>query len=243
MYLVFNFTSTKTEITLQGEFHGWDIWAEEVEKVAGNRPVVFASSYQLPSKYIYYSGKEGFSFNYMRYRRNQFDLRNTEVELMDKKVLFVNSNPMIVLSDEIVYPLPSIDSTKIMGKWWYHTSIENYRSYNFLPIEIDLVTEEFPSSSEVKIPIKIINPLGKPITIKHEEGDSWLTVSFLQNGTVISYQEVEDISNLQIDQSYKTTLHTRIPDKPGKYNLWVSIRSGWFPPGLNSRLKKVEVTD
>ncbi len=243
VYLMFNFTAHKTELTLQQEFHGWDVWAGEVEKIAGDRPVVFTSSYQLPSKYIYYSRKDGFTFNYLRYRKNQYDLRNTEVELMDKKVLFMNSDPMIILNDEIVFWLPAVDSTKIMGSWWYHTTIENYRSYNFLPIEIDLKTLDFQASSEIEIPIELLNPLSEPLTIKQAEGDSWLTVSFVQHGTVVKYEEVENISNLKIDKSYKTVLHATAPDKPGKYNLWVSIRSGWFPPGLNSRLKKVKISE
>jgi hypothetical protein len=243
VYLVFPFTSGKSELTLQQEFHGWDVWAQEVEKIAGERPVVFTSSYQLPSKYIYYARKDAFTFNYIRYRKNQFDLNKTEIRLMDKKVLFVNSNPMIILNDEIKYPLPRLDSARIMGSWWYYTSIEQYRSYNFIPIEVDLKASEFPASSSIEIPVELINPLDKALTLQQQEGNTWLAVSFLQNGTVINYQEVQDISNLEIDKSYKTVLHIKAPEKPGKYKLWVSIRSGWFPPGLNSRLKKVEVTD
>jgi len=243
VYLVFNFTEKKTELTLQQEFHGWDTWAGELEQIADNRPVVFASSYQMPSKYIYYSRKDAFTFNYMRYRKNQFDLNKTEIKLMDKAVLFVNSKPMIILNDEIDYPLPRIDSARIMGKWWYYSFINQYRSYNFLPIENNLKASEFAASSSIEIPIEIFNPLDKPLSIKQEEGDSWLTVSFVQHGTVIKYEEVENISNLKIDKTYKTVLHAQTPDKAGKYNLWVSIRSGWFPPGLNSRLKKVKITE
>ena len=243
VYLVFNFTTAKTELTLQQEFHGWDIWANEVEKIAGDRPVVFASSYQSPSKYIYYSRKDAFTFNYMRYRKNQFDLNNTEVKLMDKEVLFMYSEPTIKLNEEINYPLPRMDSSLIMGKWWYYTFINHYRSYNFVPIEVDMEATEFPVSSSIEIPIELINPLGEQLIIKQEEGETWLTVSFVQHGTVMKYEEVENISNLKIDKSHKTVLYAKTPDKAGKYNLWVSIRSGWFPPGLNSRLKKVEITE
>ena len=243
IYLVFNFTAHKTELTLQQEFHGWDVWAEEVEKIAGDRPVVFASSYQKPSKYTYYARKESFTFNYMRYRKNQFDIMNTEIGLLDKEVLFVNNDPVVILSDEVVFPLPHVDSAKIMGSWWYYTSIEHYRSYNFLQIEVNLETSEFPLSTEIEIPIELFNPLNKPLAITQSEGDSWLTVSFLQNGKVISYQEVEDISNRSVDKSYQTVLKAVTPDKAGKYNLWVSIRSGWFPPGLNSKLFELKITE
>ncbi len=42
------------EHALQGEFHGWDKWAEEVEELAGDRPVVFTNSYQKAAKYLFY---------------------------------------------------------------------------------------------------------------------------------------------------------------------------------------------
>ncbi|MCF6169703.1 MAG: glycosyltransferase family 39 protein [Bacteroidales bacterium] len=242
LYLVLGVPSQKSGPGLQKEFHGWDVWADEVEKIAGDRPVVFASSYQLPSKYVYYAGKESFTFNYMRYRKNQFDLENIETKLMDRKVLFMNPDPVIILNDEIVYRLPRVDSTLIMGRWWYYSAIKHYRSYNFLPLKIGLTAAEFPAGSEIEIPIELMNPLNEPLTIEQEEGDSWLTVSFVRHGTVILYEEVEDISNLTINKSYQTVLHTKVPAEPGKYNLWVSIRSGWLPPGLNSRLYKLEVT-
>jgi len=31
------------------------------------------------------------------------------------------------------------------------------------------------------------------------------------------------------------------PDKPGKYFIMISIGTGWLPPGMNSRLKAMEI--
>jgi hypothetical protein len=33
----------------------------------------------------------------------------------------------------------------------------------------------------------------------------------------------------------------KAPEKPGVYYLKVSIKSGWMPPGINSRLLKLSV--
>jgi len=112
-----------------------------------------------------------------------------------------------------------------------------------MPIQVELETMKFSPGESINIAVELINPLGEPIVLKQDEGDTWLSVSFLQNGTVMNYQEIEDISNLKIEESYHTVLHTKVPEEPGKYNLWVSIRTGWFPPGLNSRLAKVVVTE
>jgi hypothetical protein len=32
-----------------------------------------------------------------------------------------------------------------------------------------------------------------------------------------------------------------VPDMPGTYYLRVSVKSGWMPPGINSRLVKIRV--
>ncbi len=241
VYLAFDFTASQTGLKLQKEFHNWDVWAAEVEKIAGDKPVVFTSSYQYPSKYIYYAGKESFTFNYLRYRKNQFDLEGIEEGLLDREVLFLNPDPVIILNDEIVYPLPRMDSVLIMGDYWYYTTIPEYRSYNFVPLKMYLETTSFRAVAEIDIPVELINPLDEPLTLSQPEGDTWLTVSFVRHGMVMSYEEVENISNLTVDRSYKTVLRARVPDTPGNYNLNVDIRSGWFPPGLNSRFVKVSV--
>ena len=241
IYLVYDFIPNKRESTLQGELHGWDEWAVKVKEVAGDRPVVFANSYQKPSKYMFYAGQEAFTFNYLLYRKNQFDLGSVEADLFDKEVVFFYENKRIWLSKNLFYKIPRVDSVQIMGSRWFYTTIENYRSYNFLTIRPIDVADEMIASTSIELQLEIVNPLPVPVELKQSEGETFLSVAFTQGGKVISLEEVENISGLIIDEKYLTTIKVKTPEIPGEYNLRVIIRSGWFPPGLNSRIQKIKV--
>ncbi|NOX86925.1 MAG: glycosyltransferase family 39 protein [Chlorobi bacterium] len=241
VFLVSDFLQVKDEPKLTNEFHGWKTWALEIKKIAGDRPVVFANSYQKASKYLFYAKRESFTFNYLLYRKNQFDLAGIEPKLADKEVLFVYPERGMWLYDSVYYYLPDVDSTFILGKWWYYTDVKHYRSYNYIPVKIKLDKHVFRPSELIRIPVEIINPLDSTITIKQDGGDTWLAVAFTQKGKVILYKEVEDISLLWLNKKYDTFLLAETPAEPGDYHLRVCIRSGWLPPGLNSKVFKVKI--
>lgn len=241
VYLVYDFIPSKGGPELKNEFHNWKKWAGEIKKIAGNRPVVFPNSYQKASKYYFYAGEESFTFNYLLYRKNQFDLQGIEPGLADKEVVFVSPDKGMWLYDTVSYYLPHPDSTLIMGKWWYYSVIKHYRSYNFLPVKIEMENHTFPPSMLIRVSVEVDNPLDTALTVKQDGGDTYLAVAFTRNGKVVSYREVEDISLLRLYKKYNTTLLAMTPPEPGDYHLRVCIRSGWLPPGLNSKVFKIKI--
>jgi hypothetical protein len=138
--------------------------------------------------------------------------------------------------------MPEPDSIELMGQKWYYQKITDYHSYNFIPIDIHLENDEFRAGTLIGIPVELINPLDTAFTIMQEQGGTFLSVSFNQKGRMIKYDEPDDISMLWLDKSFNTTLLVRVPETAGEYQLRVAIRSGWFPPGINSRLYKIRVT-
>lgn len=70
----------------RNEFHGNREWANEIHKKAGNLPVVIVNSYQMASKYWFYSGMQAFSLNSPYYRRNNYNLWPVEDSLIGKTV-------------------------------------------------------------------------------------------------------------------------------------------------------------
>jgi len=241
VYLVYDFMPVKGGPELKNEFHNWKKWALEIKKIAGNRPVVFANPYQKASKYLFYAKSESFTFNYLLYRKNQFDLAGIEPKLAGKEVLFVYPERGMRLTDPMCYYLPHPDSAFIMGKWWYYSVIKHYRSYNFLPVKIEMENHVFPPFTLIRIPVEVDNPLDTALTVKQDGGDTYLAVAFTRNGKVVSYREVEDISLLRLYKKYNTTLLAMTPPEPGDYHLRVCIRSGWLPPGLNSKVYKIKI--
>ena len=241
IFLVYDFLPVKDEPKLTNEFHGWKKWAMEIKKIAGDRPVVFANSYQKASKYMFYAKGESFTFNYLLYRKSQFDLAGIEPKLSGKDVLFVYPDRGMWLTDSNIYYLPHADSVLILNQWWYYTHVKHYYSYNYIPVNINLDKHIFHPSELIRIPVEIVNPLDTAVVLRQEGGDTWLAVAFTQKGKVVTYKEVEDISLLWLKNNYNTILLAETPSEPGDYHMRVCIRSGWLPPGLNSKVFKIKI--
>jgi hypothetical protein len=225
------------------DVHGWNSFSDKIAGLAGDRPVVFNGSYQGPSHYIFHTGKQAFSFNNAMYRGNQFDLEDIEQQLQGKEVMLVfprNSvSPTdlkesgIELNDSILSPT---------GKYRYYYYEKNYRSYNFIPIDVELEDHTFKAGSIADIPVVLRNPGIKPVNfIMALPSRVFLTYHLLQYGKPLIYKKFEDITFLRLVDEYRTSIMLDVPEKPGTYYLKVSIKYGWMPPGINSRLIKIKV--
>jgi 4-amino-4-deoxy-L-arabinose transferase-like glycosyltransferase len=241
--LIYNYLPDKYSRLLRLDIYGWNTFNQDVSKLAGNRPVVFIGSYQGPSHYIFNTGKEAFSFNNGLYRNNQFDLEGIEEQLQGKEVMMVFpgksigpddlKNYNIKLADSLLYPT---------GKYRYYIFEKNYRSYNFVKADILLSNNEIEKGTELTIPIVLKNPGEETIVFgENDPGKVYLTYYLLQYGKPLIYEKFEDISQLILEDEYQTSFRMKVPDKPGIYYLKVSIKSGWLPPGINSRLFKIRV--
>ena len=226
------------------ESHGWKEFAEKVSRLAGERPVVFVSSYQNASQYRFYSGKEAFSFNSELYRSNQYDLEGIEQGLQGREVMIVLSGKDLTEEDILEHNLVLSDSIRIPGSGYqYHIIMKDYRSYNFLPVETLSRAIALESGTKMVVPIRIKNPGESPV---YFGGDEQRGVSIywtlLQYGKPVSARQFEDLSGFLLEEEYITSFLLEAPPEPGTYYLRVSIKSRWLPPGINSRIIKVKVT-
>ncbi len=64
---------------------------------------------------------------------------------------------------------------------------------------------------------------------------------FIKKGEVISYQKIEEISNLTIEEIYHTIITAIVPDHAVKCYLRVVIRKGWIPSGLTTWVHMINV--
>jgi hypothetical protein len=71
---------------IKPEIHGNREWTTEIHRKAGNLPVVFVNTYQMASKYWFYTGMPAFSLNSPYYRRNNYNLWPIEDSLIGKPV-------------------------------------------------------------------------------------------------------------------------------------------------------------
>ncbi|NTV82790.1 MAG: hypothetical protein HGA23_00640, partial [Bacteroidales bacterium] len=241
--MVFNYLPEKYSKMIKLDLYEWKEFSENVSKIAGDRPVVFVGSYQNPSQYTFYTGKQAFSFNNALYRSNQYDLEGIEEQLQGENAMVIFTRKSIAPDDLKEYGISLSDSIRYPnGKYRYYIMEDNYRSYNYIPVEFHLDNHTVKAGTSIEIPVRIINPGEKPIHFNYEDSSKvYLAYYLLQYGKSVIYKNFEDISPLVLKDEYETSFRLEVPEKPGIYYLKVSVKRGWLPPGINSRLVKVKV--
>jgi hypothetical protein len=241
--LIHDFLPERYKVMFQSFSDQWKAYSQEINQLAKGRPVVYIGSYQGPSQYMFYTEKEAFSFNNYLYRSNQFDLEGIEKTLQGRDVLIITPRLNMDTADMRAYNIQLSDSLLTpSGAYHYYFNDSNYRTYNFIRADILLKDHEFKAGSELNIPVRLLNQSDLPLAFNEAEPEKvYLTYILLQHGKKVIYKKFEDISNLEIDEEYTTSFNMSIPARPGTYFLRVSIKSGWLPPGINSRLFKIRV--
>jgi hypothetical protein len=211
------------------EFHKWDKWAEQVQEIAGDLPVIFENSYQKPSKYEFYTHRTAFSISSPEYRKSIFDYRNTLKELQGKKIIAF-----------ITGPFPGCDSVQTSREMAYFRELDNFRLYS----EIDIQPEKKD----------YIMKAGKPYTISFKmknndhsdfeantELPSYIYYVFLKDGQLFMERETNFLLTNKTPFGKALNIQVIPPVKRGTYELSISIKTGWLPPTINGRKVKVEV--
>jgi hypothetical protein len=215
------------------EFYGWNDWASTIESKVGTTPVVFANSYQKASKYSFYTGQTALSLNNIRYRRNQYDLWSIEDNLKGKRVVFI---PNWVMTGPGMYTLHTKKESL------QYLFIDNFRSYAKVAITTDQPRFTFPPDAVVRIPVTLHNHYSHPVQFGlNEQFPDMLVYSLFREETLYSEVTIMPLKGKVLRHEFATELNLLTPKTEGSYYLRISIRTGWLPPAINSRLIRVNV--
>jgi hypothetical protein len=218
---------------LMPEFYGWRNWAEKIEEKVGDTPVVFANSYQKASKYSFYSGNVSLSLNNVQYRRNQFDIWNIEDKLQGKSVVYI---PNWKLEGENVHTFQT-GKEEIQ-----YVAIDNFRSYAKIHITTPQPRYTFNAGDIIQIPLTLKNNYGKPVRFGENPAYAdWLEFCVFHEEEQIGEEQILCLNGMTLFDSLETSARFSVPYQKGVYYLRISIRYGWLPPGINSRLIRVVV--
>jgi hypothetical protein len=241
--LVYNFLPVDISKMLKLDNNGWGDFSAKVSSIAGDRPVVFIGTYQNPSQYIFHTGKEAFTFNNAIYRSNQYDLEGIEQQLQGKEVLIVTNKSNIAGPDKREFNLTLNDSIRYPnGKYRAILIDSNYRSYNFIRAEVGLQSFTMNAGELIEIPVLLTNPGDEPVRFADAApAKVFIYCYFLQYGKPVITEKVQDISAVILKDKYSTSFKIKAPDIKGTYYLKISLKCGWLPPGINSRLIRVKV--
>lgn len=215
------------------EFYGWKTWAMQIKLKAEDTPVVFANSYQKASKYSFYTGNSSLSLNNVQYRRNQYDMWSIEEKLQGKKIMYI---PNWEVGGE---DIRSFHTNK--GEVQY-VMIDNFRSYAKINIRTSRPRYVFKAGTLVHLPLTMTNNYRKPITFgRNRDYPDWLVFSVFHEEEMATEEKKIPLDGITIQEVFKTNTTFRVPRQKGTYYLRISIKNGWLPPAINSRLIRLTV--
>jgi hypothetical protein len=128
-------------------YHGRESWAEDIEKVAGDRPVLFGDNFRESSLYSFYSGHTGVALQSGERRRSQYELWNQEDVLQGRDVVLIQDRPFA----------GSTELRTRMDKTVHYFLAPRFSSYFNIPVEV-----AFPpavkSGDSVAVAVTVSNP-------------------------------------------------------------------------------------
>ncbi|MFN6947275.1 MAG: ArnT family glycosyltransferase [Cytophagaceae bacterium] len=223
-------TNVPLNMNIETQFHGWKDWAKNIDQIAEGRPVVFENSYQLASKYTFYSGKIGHSYNAFSYRSNMYNIWDIEDKIQGKEVKIIFN-----------YPLNESDSLALKNKTVFIKKQNNFRSYNKLWIEPEHKSIE-TSLDSVSISVEIRNNFIFPVLFQETQPAYVHTLIHQNNKMVLNGAHViiPDQEVLPGD-FFVMEIKTALPKKPGNYDIRFGISCDDLPPGFNSGFLKLVI--
>lgn len=215
------------------EFYGWRTWASQIEEKVGETPVIFANSYQKASKYSFYTGNVALSLNNVQYRRNQFDIWDIEDKLQGRSIVYI---PNWKLEGE------NIHTFQTNKKEVQYVTIDNFRSYAKINVTTPKPRYTFKSGDIIEFPLTLKNNYDKPITFGENSAyPDWLVFCVFREEEQIGEEKKLWLNGITLFSSLETSVTFNVPYRKGVYYLRISIKNGWLPPGINSRLIRFKV--
>lgn len=226
-------------ISFIGDYFGAADWAKAIHAKAGDAPVVFSDSFQLPSRYNYYNNTvKGFAYNSRNYRKNQYDIWPLEDSLRNKRVYYVlqhsegnSSQDTIATSRGVFY-----------GRWLEHTRM--YQKVEINPVNMD---KQWGAGSKVTVKVKISNPYDETISFSNTGAQykCYLEYGFKKQGKLIAALKPVDVLaegiRIKPKESVYMNFHIQAPQLAGDYKMIFSIRTEPFAGSRNSSHISVKV--
>ena len=124
-------------------FHGRQTWADDITRIAGNKPVVFENQLREASLYAFYSGKQSVALYGGESKKTQYQLWNEEDRVQGKDVLIIKDGNCK-------------GSTRLvtgMGKEIRYLPVSRFSSYQNILISLQSMTKHTDSTARVEFEI------------------------------------------------------------------------------------------
>ncbi len=205
-----------------------------IETVAKDLPVVFLGSYQSPSLYHFFTGKEGIVLSSLFSRQTQFDIWQFEKKYHNKTV-FISS---VTDKRSLIYRKGSVQ---------FHGFVtDSLQTVNRMKIDFELEKKSFHPGDSIKINFQIKNNYEYSIDFNHRQFP--VKVCLVLTGKSKKDIQVLDVSlskSITVQnggQVLERSLTALIPDlKDGRYKLGICLNTA-FGPSFNSRFSEIRIS-
>ncbi len=214
------------------EFHGGKKRAQSIEKIAGDRPVVFYNSFRHPSRYTFYTGKPAFGYTSVFYHPTQYDFWNFEDKYEGKKVVLA-----------LNYTGKGCE-TKILedGSKFRYYEIDTFHFYDKLQIDYPDSIVAFKNGEWIEMDLEITNPYTWDVDFKGEYPLK-INAVFRRNTRVFGNHEVQcklpeilkSGETVQVHAKFKTNV------PPNEYHMLFGFTNERLVPFYNSKQTTVEI--
>ncbi len=140
------FLLSNSLLPVEFETHRAKNWAQNIKEKTQGKPIIFINSYQLASKYNFYTNIKTHSFSILKGRQSQYDLSNFEQEMQGKDV--------VVIGKEI----EGKKFFKQKNKTYFGKYINNYRSLQKIKCIIDKKRLKVSPDEKAVLQFEIFNP-------------------------------------------------------------------------------------
>ena len=231
IFLIHDFLPFKNNIL--SEYHDSQKWANAIQKVAKDKPVVFTQSYSKATKYEFYTGCPAISFNYLRRRKDQFNIWDSEADLQGKTVMLDPSWK--------VWDFDSINTVK--GAIFY-TFIKNFRSFSNVKVSSkeNIIYINNKNSLNINVRFDYLNNNKRDFEA-NKETPTYIFYRFDNENKLIVEKKTELlIKNNMINNGQYYNFTVELPNlEKGIYRLLISLKTGRLEPTVNSAKIKIIV--
>lgn len=220
-------------------YFGNKAWAQEIQKKAGDAPVIFMDSFQVPSRYNYYTrSTRGFSYDSRHYRKNQYDIWPLEDSIRNKRAYFVLQYPLEGLG--------RIDTIQTGKGLFYGAWIDKVRMYQKLNVSLKAVPAVWEKGSVKELQLKISNPYRESIALGNAgaEWKCYLEYGFKLGPDLGEFKAIgTGLEPITIGAGQSVLVKARLtaPFVLGKCKLLFSVRTDPFSGARNSSMIPVEI--
>ncbi|PUZ20434.1 Dolichyl-phosphate-mannose-protein mannosyltransferase [Chitinophaga costaii] len=221
IYLVYDFIPG---IRIRPEVHNNKNWTARLQQQAAGRPVVFINSYQLPSKYMFYTGETAYCVNDRASRRNQYNFWDTETQLWGKPALVVfHQEDYLPVTDSLILPYIRL----------HEYASPRYYSYQLIQFETNTATRAVKTNADLHFRLAVKNNYASSIAYD-TANIPLIGYSFLHLEDELPPVKTALTLPAVLGQD-SVDIAVKAPATPGLYKLKFSVFDSPLPPTHNSQ--------